>query len=225
MHLNYPSSLIHGILVRLTRENFLRNIELNTQSLIPRPVIIVIIGSDLNRYEPGLETYFGTSYADLDAFRDRDIKSSLQRAMWALKELRSPSVSVQLQRAATELLPPSHELVRVLEVIYILQTSAENQDHIRKPDEDVPTIGTQAYEQSVTSWRAMQGLLHDPYALTERLARVCGNRGPNFHLIEVRARLELTPGLVYTCVCIAMLTTSMLCFMRSCRVRVLCTLL
>ena len=67
----------HG-LTRLTRENFIRNFELNTQSLIPKPTIVLVIGDDINKKMTGFEHLYGVHGTDLDGCRDQDLKVFMQ---------------------------------------------------------------------------------------------------------------------------------------------------
>eukprot|EP01041_Mallomonas_annulata_P004421 gene4421-8802_t len=151
-------SVDHG-LTKITRENFIKNFELNVKALIPNPVVIFAMGDEGNMRSFTGETYHGVSVHDLTSMRDRTIKESMEMLAGILNQMLKIDIWHLMENRASLLLAPSVAYIIVLEALFIIQA---DHDNFRLPD----------HHMAAVSWKATQYLLKDPAVLVSHLLNV-----------------------------------------------------
>ena len=139
-------SVDHG-LTKLTRTNFLKNLEMTLSGLIPVPYVVLVVGDESNKRLPGGSESFGVVNTDLDCMRDKDIKIALETMVYALDQL---SVHGNyMSEISQEMMPPSPSYIVVIEAIYVIHSNVRT---VRKPDDNMTAV----------SWRSLRLLLANP---------------------------------------------------------------
>lgn len=139
-------SVDHG-LTKLTRTNFLKNLEMTLRGLIPVPYVVLIVGDETNKRLPGGSESFGVVNTDLDCMRDKDIKIALETMVYALDQLTVHSD--YMSAISEEIMPPSPSYIVVIEAIYVIHSNVRT---VRKPDDNMTAV----------SWRSLRLLLANP---------------------------------------------------------------
>lgn len=163
-------SVDHG-LTKLTRNNFIYNLEMTIKALIPNPYIIIAMGDDSNKRMLTGGITCGVHAFDLSCMRDRNLKIALEYLAGLIDELHKPVHYKLMQTLGNEVLPPSKAFVMVLEAIFLLQS---NEKAYRIPDRTM----------AAASWRTTQRILTEPNLFLRYLKTLKrgNNKGDNNNL-------------------------------------------
>lgn len=156
-------SVDHG-LTRMTRDSFLRNLEVTLAALVPKPFVILAVGDEQNKR--GMTgTEFGVDKQDINLMRDKDIKICLEWMAWVTQEVQRLDLRVVWQLRAAEVIPSSKPFVLVLEALFLILS---DEDIHKSPDEIL-------YGHS---WRVTRKLLIEPNELSAKMSAI--RRGRSF---------------------------------------------
>lgn len=146
----------HG-LTKLTRTNFLKNLDMTLNALVPKPFVIMIVGDEDNKRMPGGSESFGVNNIDLDLMRDKDIKIGLESMVYSCEQLTHHFD--QMIATADEIVPPSFSYVVMIEALYIIHSNVRT---VRRPDDNITAV----------SWRSLRLLLAHPQELITHLRSI-----------------------------------------------------
>lgn len=113
----------HG-LTRLTRDSFMRNMEINLKALNPTPVVVMAVGDERNKR--GVNNLEGVEKEDLICMRDGEIKVNLETLGRIIWEFGQEDMRKLLLVRGAEMLPPSRNFVLVAEAFFIVLSGQDN---------------------------------------------------------------------------------------------------
>lgn len=155
-------------LTRLTRDTFLKALEISYEGLIPKPFFALAMGDEGNRSG---SAYHGVDKLDLqNVLRDGQIKSNLETMSYIISLIETVDIHKKIQDRANDLVPRSKPFAIVVEALFVV-LSDKVAYHI--PDTTV----------SATSWRVTRPLLTEPRHIVQKMRNL--RRGSaSVHAVE-----------------------------------------